>query len=56
MLGFLPVGMGLILYSSNPDYMKPLFESTIGWIMLGVAVGLLATGALWLKKMIDIEY
>lgn len=55
-LGFLPIGMGLILFSSNPDYMDPLFSRTIGWIMLGVAVGLLVTGALWLKKMIDIEY
>jgi len=55
-LGVLPIGMGLILYSSNPDYMEPLFSRTIGWIMLGVAVGLLVAGALWLKKLIDIEY
>jgi tight adherence protein B len=55
-LGFLPIGMALVLYTSNPDYMDPLFSRTIGWIMLGVAVGLLITGALWLKKMIDIEY
>ncbi len=55
-LGVLPIGMGLILYTSNPDYMDPLFSRTIGWVMLGVAVGLLVTGALWLKKLIDIEY
>lgn len=55
-LGLLPVGMAIILYSSNPDYMDPLFSRTIGWIMLGVAVGLLAAGAFWLKKLIDIEY
>ncbi len=55
-LGFLPIGMGLILFSSNPDYMKPLFSRTIGLIMLGVAVTLLVTGALWLKKLIDVEY
>lgn len=55
-LGVLPIGMGLILYSSNPDYMDPLFSRTIGWVMLGVAAGLLAVGALWLKKLIDIEY
>ncbi len=36
--------------------MDPLFSRTIGWIMLGVAVGLLVAGALWLKKLIDIEY
>ncbi len=55
-LGFLPIGMGLILFTSNPDYMKPLFSRTIGWIMLGVAVALLVSGALWLKKLIDVEY
>ena len=55
-LGFLPVGMGLVLYSSNPDYMDPLFSRTIGLVMLGVAVGLLVVGALWLKKLIDVEY
>lgn len=55
-LGFLPIGMGLILYSSNPDYMDPLFSRTIGLIMLGVAVALLVAGALWLKKLIDVEY
>ena len=55
-LGFLPIGMGLILFSSNPDYMKPLFSRTIGLIMLGVAVALLVAGALWLKKLIDVEY
>lgn len=55
-LGFLPIGMALILYSSNPDYMEPLFSRTIGLIMLGVAVALLVAGALWLKKLIDVEY
>lgn len=55
-LGFLPIGMGLILFSSNPDYMKPLFSRTIGLVMLGVAVALLVAGALWLRKLIDVEY
>jgi tight adherence protein B len=55
-LGVLPIGMGLILYTSNPDYMDPLFSRTIGWVMLGAAVALLVAGALWLKKLIDIEY
>src|SRR3546814_4979840 len=36
-LGFLPIGMGLILYSSNPDYMEPLFSRTIGLIIVGRA-------------------
>ena len=36
--------------------MDPLFSRTIGLIMLGVAVALLVAGALWLKKLIDVEY
>lgn len=55
-LGLLPVVMALVLYSSNPDYMDPLFSRTIGLVMLGVSVGLLLAGAFWLKKLIDIEY
>lgn len=55
-LGLLPIAMALVLYSSNPDYMDPLFSRTIGWVMLGAAVGLLLAGAFWLKKLIDIEY
>ena len=55
-LALLPVAIAAILFSSNPDYMEPLFSRTGGLIMLGVAVGLLVAGALWLKKLIDIEY
>ena len=34
-LGLLPVGLGLFIYTANPGYMDPLFEETIGKIMLG---------------------
>ncbi|WP_436795476.1 type II secretion system F family protein [Actinospongicola halichondriae] len=54
-LGSLPIGMALVLYSTNPDYLKPLFESTAGFIMVGVAVTLLITGVVWLRKLIDVE-
>ena len=33
-LGLLPVGLGLFIYTANPGYMDPLFEETIGKIML----------------------
>lgn len=54
-LGILPVGMALVLYSTNPDYLGKLFEETAGWIMVGVAGGLLFAGILWLRKLIDVE-
>ena len=34
-LGILPVGLGLIMYTINPDYMEVLFDETIGNFMLG---------------------
>lgn len=54
-LGAMPVVMAGILFSSNPDYMRPLFTRTGGQIMLAFAVTLLIAGALWLKKLIDVE-
>lgn len=54
-LGAMPLVMAGILFSSNPDYMRPLFTRTGGQIMLAFAVVLLVTGALWLKKLIDVE-
>lgn len=54
-LGLLPIGMAFVLYSTNPDYLGKLFEDTAGWIMVGVAGGLLFTGILWLRKLIDVE-
>ncbi len=55
-LFLLPIGLGLVLYSSNPEYMDPLFDRTAGQIALGLGIALLVAGGLWLRKMIDIEY
>lgn len=54
-LGILPIAMGLLLYASNPDYLDPLFDSTTGLILLGGGIGLLIAGAVWLKKLVDVE-
>jgi len=54
-LGLLPIGLGLFIYTANPDYMKPLFEETIGQFMLFGSIGLAAFGFWWMKKTIDIE-
>lgn len=55
-LGLLPIVIGLVLFTSNPDYLEPLWSRTAGQIALAFAVALLAAGAFWLKKLIDIEY
>lgn len=54
-LGIMPVAIAALLFTSNPDYLRPLFTRTGGQIMLAVGVGLLVAGGLWLKKLIDVE-
>jgi tight adherence protein B len=54
-LGILPVGLGLFIYTANPGYMDPLFDKTIGKIMLGGSILLAGFGFYWMKKMIEID-
>jgi tight adherence protein B len=54
-LGLLPVGLGLAIWVLNPEYVGRLFDTTIGNIMLGVALVAMAIGFFWMKKIIDIE-
>ncbi len=54
-LGILPVGLGLFIYTSNPGYMDPLFEKTVGKIMLGGSILLALFGFWWMKKTIEVD-
>jgi Flp pilus assembly protein TadB len=47
--------LGLAIWVLNPDYVGRLFDTTIGNIMLGVALVAMAIGFFWMKKIIDIE-
>ena len=54
-LSALPILLALVLWTTNRDYLRPLFTRTGGQIMLAFAVGLLVAGGLWLKKLVDVE-
>ncbi|MFK7804274.1 MAG: type II secretion system F family protein [Anaerolineae bacterium] len=61
----LPIGLGLFLNFSNPDYIGELFardpETTIanllpcGWIMVGISVIMIIVGGVAIQKIVDIE-
>ncbi len=51
----LPPLMLLLLRSINPDYVKVLFEDTMGIIMLTIAVTLQIIGSVILWKIVNIE-
>lgn len=54
-LGLLPAVFGLYLVLVRPEYLEPLFNSLIGWFLVGVGVTLLLIGALWLRKVVKVE-
>ncbi len=54
-LAILPVAIGLYMFAVNPDYIKLLFTTTIGLVMLITALCLLVVGMFWMKKIVDID-
>jgi tight adherence protein B len=54
-LGGLPVFIFLFLFTSNRDYLAPLVERKVGWIMIGVALSCMLAAFAWLRKIVDIK-
>ena len=54
-LGALPFAIAGFLWASNPDYLRPLFESNAGLMGIGAGITLMAAGMLWLRKIVNIE-
>ena len=54
-LGVMPLGLGGFIYSINPDYMQPLFNTTTGKFLLGSSIMLALFGFWWMKKTIEID-
>lgn len=50
-----PGVLGLFIYSSDPDFMKPLFTTTLGWIILMVVVGLELLAYFTISKIVKID-
>lgn len=54
-LSILPLAIGLFVYSVNPSYIKPMWESIVGKVFLFGSAGLMGVGILWLRKIVRIE-
>jgi tight adherence protein B len=52
----LPIGMFAFIRVTNPDYVAELTKSTVGMVMIGLAVFLLTMGGLWLKRIVRVEF
>jgi tight adherence protein B len=54
-LGGLPIGLGFVLWTMNPEYIGRLFNHTFGQVMLGASVLSMLIGFAWMFKIIKIE-
>jgi tight adherence protein B len=50
----LPIVVGVFGYFVLPDYFRPLFTNPVGWVILGLAAGLLATGTVIIRRITTI--
>ncbi len=51
----LPIGLGFFVWSSNPDYISPLFTDVRGVVAIVVGGLLMVAGWFWLRKIVNIE-
>ncbi|MCZ7538859.1 MAG: type II secretion system F family protein [Anaerolineae bacterium] len=57
LISLLPIVLTIFLYFMSPGYMANLVENRMcGWPMLGCGLGLIATGAAIIQKIVKIEY
>lgn len=51
----MPFAMALLLYLINRDFMAPLFNTLLGWVILTLVVALVSVGWVIIQKIIAIE-
>jgi tight adherence protein B len=54
-VGSLPILLAFVLYFMDPEMMRPMFTTPIGYILIGLVVLMLAIGAFIIKKIITID-
>ena len=55
-ISIMPFGMFIALSLLSPDYVSLLFERTIGRLLIGIALVMLAGGILWLRKIVEPKF
>ena len=54
-LSMIPLVVAILMFYTNPDYVKFFFTDDVGQIMMGAAIGLQLIGYLIMKKIVNIE-
>ncbi len=51
----LPFALAIVIYMVNPSFMSGLFTDPCGWVMMGVALVMIALGYVVVNKIVNIE-
>jgi tight adherence protein B len=51
----IPVGLAMYLALTAPDYLDPLLKTTVGNVMLAVAIVMCIAGSMVIKRIVDIK-
>jgi tight adherence protein B len=51
----IPVFLLVVLTVLSPDYMHPMFTTTLGRVLLGISAVMVTTGSLVIKRIVDIK-
>lgn len=51
----LPIGLAAFLFWIRPEYMRPLYTTLIGIVMLAFAAVMVVLGSLWMRKLVRVE-
>lgn len=54
-ISLVPILLLVIFYFADPNYVKPLFTTTLGWLFILAILGLIGVGAFFIKKIITIK-
>jgi tight adherence protein B len=54
-MGVLPVGLALFMFTAAPDYISMLFSSGIGWAMVATSTLMAVAGVAWIQRIVKVE-
>jgi tight adherence protein B len=54
-MGLLPVGLGLFMFTAAPDYIGALFSSVVGWAMVVTSTVMALAGVAWIQRIVKVE-
>ena len=54
-LSLMPFGLFGFIWLTNPDYLEPLLDSTLGLIIMAGGVVFIGIGIFWMQKIVKVD-